>query len=114
MGMHPLQPRPLRSDTKHLKNSAGGLGIIGISVIKDKLLFTKMVVIYGLVLLSSTCSGIDNDQLYSFGRDFGDEVLSSLDNGSSDAIHLSTPFILFGQSKSTVYVSAIFLKSGNA
>ena len=62
--------------------------------------------IYSLILLSSsTCSGIDSDHLYSFGRDIGDEEISFSDSGSTHPLPLSTPFVLFGQNKSTVYVS---------
>ena len=64
-----------------------------------------IIFIYGGILLSSTCSGITSEQMFSYGLSFGDSVLGSSDTEFSSEIHLDVPFVLFGQNHSSLYVS---------
>ena len=55
--------------------------------------------------LSIECSSSINNRLYPFGNDTEEDILSNLSDDGSRAILLSTGFVFYGTTYTTVFVS---------
>lgn len=67
----------------------------------------------GVVLLGaawiSLCEGISYDLFYSYGYQFGDEVLERGDDVSSNEISLDVPIVFYDQRYNSIFVSTTML-----
>ena len=59
-----------------------------------------------VVCLSVAIRGSVEPEFYSFGAGSGDDVLPPSNDGASPELSLSTPFVFYGNSRETVFVSA--------
>lgn len=62
-----------------------------------------LVLVLSMALLTP-CSGVGQDQLYDYGPAAGDSQLDAADT-ASDSVHLQVPFVWFGASKTSLFVS---------
>ena len=70
------------------------------------LLAIKLVYLVATALVGlSNVDGIPLASFYPFGLDANDCALPPNDDGSSPAVNLSTPFLYFGSSYSSLFVS---------
>ena len=60
-------------------------------------------------LLSRYASAVPLAEFYPFGSEAGDEALRRNDDGSSPAVTVPYPFIFFGYSFQSIFVSFIFI-----
>lgn len=67
--------------------------------------YTLVVIATIVVCLSVAIRGSVEAELYPFGADSGDDALPPSNDGTSPQLSLSTPFVFYGNSRETLFVS---------
>ena len=69
------------------------------------LVLTLTTVLVSFAQLAQAQAGSTTSPLFNFTRQASETYIAGSDDGSSEAVSISTPFVFYGSNKTTLFVS---------